>query len=113
MNNIADTTKAKFAGHGINTVIDMKMMTISEIFRVSEHKLKKWQESSEQTSEGSAPSRVTKDHRKDENHCLSRYGCDRWMNEIRKCTAMSSSICVTQTIHHMVDDTERVMKGTT
>jgi hypothetical protein len=49
MNNIADKTKAKFAGHGINTVLDMKMMTVSEIsailgdkgFRVSEQKLKK------------------------------------------------------------------------
>jgi hypothetical protein len=56
---------------------------------------------------------VTKDHRKDESPYLSRCGRDRWMEEIRKCTAMSSSICVTQMIHHMVDETERVMKGTT
>jgi hypothetical protein len=31
MNNIVDTTNAKFAGHRINTVLDMKMMTVSEI----------------------------------------------------------------------------------
>jgi hypothetical protein len=35
------------------------------------------------------------------------------MEEIRKCTAMSSSIYVTQMIHHMVDETARVTKGTT
>jgi transposase len=120
MSNIADTTKAKFEAHGIHTVLDMKMMTDTEVsaivgdkgFRVSVNTIKKWQQLAEQASEGSAPSRVTTDHRKDENPYLSRYGCDRWMEEIRKCTAMSSSICVTQMIHHMVDETERVMKGT-
>jgi hypothetical protein len=35
------------------------------------------------------------------------------MEEIRKCTAISSSICITKMIHHMVDETERVTKGTT
>jgi hypothetical protein len=56
--------------------------------------------------------RVTTDHRKDENPYLLRYGRDRWMEEIRKCTAMSIIICVTQMINHMVDETERVTKGT-
>jgi hypothetical protein len=121
MNNFADTTKAKFAGHGINTVLDMKMMTNSEISTIVGEtrdsvcqcrNLKKWQESAEQASEGSAPLRVTKDHKKDENPYLSRYGCDWWMEEIRKCTAMSSSIFVIQMIHHMVDKIERIMKGT-
>jgi hypothetical protein len=31
MDNIANTTKAKFAGHGIYTVLDMKMMTNTEV----------------------------------------------------------------------------------
>jgi hypothetical protein len=39
MNNIADTTKAKFAGHGINTVLDMKMMTVSEISAIENKKM--------------------------------------------------------------------------
>jgi hypothetical protein len=118
--NIADTTQAKFAGHGIHTVLDMKMMTNTEVsvivgdkgFRVSVNTIKKWQQLAEQASKGSAPSRVTTDHRKDKNPDMSRYGRDRWMEDIRKCTAMSSNICVTQMIHHMVDDTERVMKET-
>jgi hypothetical protein len=50
MENIAETTRAKFEKHGITTVLGMKMITSATIsvimgdkgFRVSETKLKKW-----------------------------------------------------------------------
>jgi glutaredoxin-related protein len=51
MTGIDDTPKTKFARHNIKTMLDMKMMTTTEVteimndkeFRVSEQKLHKWQ----------------------------------------------------------------------
>jgi uncharacterized protein YjgD (DUF1641 family) len=79
MNDIAETAKTKFAKHEITTVLHMKLMTVSDMtailgdkeFRVSKQKLKKWQEEEVLANKGSAPSRVFKDHRKDNNPYLS------------------------------------------
>jgi hypothetical protein len=57
MTDIDDTTKTKFARQNIKTVLDMKMIMATEVaeimsdkeFRVSEQKLKKWQEAARQT----------------------------------------------------------------
>jgi hypothetical protein len=56
MNDIADTRKGHFARHGINTVLDVKLMTETEIsviladkaFRVSEIKLRELHKQAEQ-----------------------------------------------------------------
>jgi hypothetical protein len=56
MNDIADTRKKHCARHGIHTVLDVKLMTKSEIsviladkaFTVSERKLKELQKQAEQ-----------------------------------------------------------------
>jgi hypothetical protein len=108
MENIAETTRAKFEKHGITTVLGMKMITsttISAIMgdkgcRVSETTLKKWQHAAEQAHEGGMSSWVRLDHRKEEK------------DEIRKCSAMSGFICVTKMVHHMKEETDRIMEGT-
>lgn len=53
------------------------------------------------------------DHRKHENPYLSRYGEEKWEEQIKKCTAMSKFVCVTDMIDHIVSETRRVFKGTT
>jgi hypothetical protein len=119
MNDIANTTKTKFAKYGITTVLHMKRLTSEQIsvilgekeFRVSEQKLKKWREAAEKANTGSVPSRVSMDHRKEDNPYLSRYGTT-WKDKIRKCSAMAGCICVTKMLWHMKDETDRVMKGT-
>jgi hypothetical protein len=57
------------------------------------------------------PSRVFKDHKKDNNPYLSRYG-PIWKDAIRRCASMAGSISVTKMIWHMKDETDRVMEGT-
>jgi hypothetical protein len=84
MGNIAEKTATKLKRHGIITVLDMKMITQTESsailkdkeFRVSDGQRKEWHEAAQQANEGSVPSRVRKDHHKDENPYLSRYGRD-------------------------------------
>jgi hypothetical protein len=92
MDNIAETTRANFEKHGITTVLDMKMMTVTEIsaiikdkaYRVSAQTLKKLQEAAKEAREGS----------QDKNYYLSRYGHHTWNHEIHKCYAMSGCICI-------------------
>jgi hypothetical protein len=84
MGNIAEKTTKKLKRHGLVTVLDMKMLTQTESsailedkdFRVSYGQIKEWHKAAQQANEGSVPSRVRKDHRKDENPYLSRYGRD-------------------------------------
>jgi hypothetical protein len=105
MTDIADTTKTKFSRHNIKTVLDMKMMTASHMsaimrdkeFKVSEHKLKKWQQAAYQEKEGSVPTHIMKDHRKDMNPYLSRFG-PTWKDESCKCTTMAGSIRITKMV---------------
>jgi hypothetical protein len=90
----------------------MKMLTQTEssailkdtYFRVSGGQIKEWHEAAQQANEGSVPSRVRKDHRKDENPYLSRYGRDAWMSTVLKWSALSGYRCVTEMIEHMVED---------
>jgi hypothetical protein len=120
MHDIAYTRKGHFASHGINIVLDVKLMTETEIsviledtaFRVSGRKLRELQKQADKAEKGSVPSRVKKDHMQEDNPHLSRFGHDSWKDEIGKCSSMSGSICVTTMIHHMVDEVNRVMKGT-
>jgi hypothetical protein len=95
MNDIADTTKTKFARHNSRTVLDMNMFTATEVseimndkeFRVPEQKLRKWQDKEKQANKGGIPSRVQKYHMKDTTPYLSRHG-STWKDEIRKCATM-------------------------
>jgi hypothetical protein len=120
MDDIDDTRKRHFERHGINTVLDVKLMNETEIyviledkaFRMSERKLRELQKQVDKAEKVSVPSRVNKDHSQEHNHCLSRFGHDIWKDEIGKCSSISGSICVTTMIHHMVDEVNRVMKGT-
>jgi hypothetical protein len=77
---------------------------------LSERKLKELQKQADQAKKGSVPSHVYKDHRKEDNPYLSRFGRDSWKDEIGKCSSMSGNICVTKMIHHimMVDEVDRM-----
>jgi hypothetical protein len=120
MGNIAEKTEKKLERHGIIKVLDTKMMMPTEssailedtYFRVSDGQIKEWQKAAQQANEGSVPSRVRKDHHKDENLYLSRYGCDAWVSAICNCSVYSGYRCVTETFEHMVEETKRVTKGT-
>jgi hypothetical protein len=102
MGSMAEKTAKKLERHGIITLLDMRMMTTTESseilgdkdFRVSDGQIKEWQKAAQQENEGSVPSRVRKDHRKDENPYLLRYGRDAWVSAIRKCSALSRYRCV-------------------
>jgi hypothetical protein len=79
MGNIAEKSANKLKRHGIVTVLDMKMLTQAESsailedkdVRVSDAQIKEWHKAAQQENEGSVPSHVRKDHRKDENPYLS------------------------------------------
>jgi hypothetical protein len=101
MGNIAEKTAKKLERHGIFTVLDMRMMTTTESsailgdkdLRVSDGQLKKWQKEAQYANEGSVPSRVRNDHRKDENSYLLRYGRDMWLTAIHTWSALSGYRC--------------------
>jgi hypothetical protein len=120
LDKITEKTAERLINHGIKTVLDMKMITASGIsaiisdknFRVSETTLRDWQAKAEQAQQGSTSDRVHKDHRQNDNPCLSRYGPDLWLSDIRKCTTLSGYRCVTEMIDHIDTETKRVMKGT-
>jgi hypothetical protein len=90
LDKIAETKAERLSKHGIKTLLDMKMITASEIsaimadkkFRVSENTLRDWWANEEQASQGSTPARIHKDHRENNNPYLSRYGPDLWMTNI-------------------------------
>jgi hypothetical protein len=120
LDKIAGKTAERLSKHGIKTLLDMKMITASEIsaimaytdFRVSESTLKEWQENAKQASKGSIPARIHNDHIEDDNPYLSRYGPDVWITEIHQCSALSGYRCVTEMIYHIDNETKRVTKET-
>jgi hypothetical protein len=115
---IAGKTAKRLSRHGIKTLLDMKMITASEIsaistdtkLRVSENTLRDWREKVEQANQGSTPARIRKDHRENENPYLSRYGPDLWMTKIHQCSALSGYRCVTEMIDHIDNETKTLMK---
>ena len=51
-----------------------------------------------------------KDHRKAKNLYLSRYG-ERWVDKLNSSTAMSKFCCITNLIRLMINEPEKLMKG--
>ena len=51
-----------------------------------------------------------KDHRKVENPYHSRYG-EGWVEKLKSSTAMSKFVCITDLIRFMIDEAEKLMKG--
>jgi hypothetical protein len=74
LDKIAGKIAERLSKHGIKTLLDMKMITTSEIsaimadknFRVSENTLRDWREKAEQANQGSIPARIREDHRESE-----------------------------------------------
>jgi len=60
--------------------------------------------------DGEAPA-GEKDHRKEENPYMSRYG-DDWEKEIAKTAALSGYALITEMIQHIHDETQNMMKNT-
>ena len=51
-----------------------------------------------------------KDHRKAKNPYLSRYG-ERWVDKLNSSTSMSKFCCITNLICFMMNEAEKLMKG--
>jgi hypothetical protein len=60
--------------------------------------------------EGSAP--PLKEHRKEDNPYISKYGLDRWEVEIDKSSYMSSYVSIKKLIKHMYNATNKNFAGT-
>ena len=58
---------------------------------------------------GNPPSSL-KDHRKAKKLCLSRYG-ERWVEKLKSSFAMSKFCCITNLICFMMNEVEKLMKG--
>ena len=58
---------------------------------------------------GNPPSSF-KDHRKAKNWYHSRYG-EGWVEKLKSSTAMSNFFCITDLIRFMMDEAEKLMKG--
>jgi hypothetical protein len=75
LDKIAEKTAKRLSKHGIKTLMDIKMITASEIsaimtdtiFRVSENTLRDWRAKEEQANQGSTPDRIRKDHKENDN----------------------------------------------
>ena len=50
------------------------------------------------------------DHRKAKNTYISRYG-ERWVDKMKSSTAMSKFCCITDLIRFMMNEAEKLMKG--
>ena len=73
--------------------------------------LKNFRLSANDAEEGSAP--PSKDHRKEVNPYLSKYGLDQWEAELDKSTYMSSYVSIKKLIEHMYNATNTIFEGTT
>ena len=51
-----------------------------------------------------------KEHRKAKNPYLSRYG-EIWVDKLKSFTAMSKFCCITNLIRFMINEAEKMMKG--
>ena len=58
---------------------------------------------------GNSPT-YSKYHRKATNLDLSRYG-ERWVDKLKSSTAMSKFCCITNLIHFVMNESEKLMKG--
>jgi hypothetical protein len=64
----------------------------------------------QEAKEGSAP--PSKDHCKEDNPCISKYGLDRWEAEFDKSSYMSSYVSIKKLIKHMYNATNDIFVGT-
>ena len=62
-----------------------------------------------QTLPGNPPSSF-KDHRKAKNPYHSRYG-EGWVEKLKSSTAMSKFVCIADLIRFMMNEAEKLMKG--
>ena len=56
------------------------------------------------------PTSSFKDHRKAKNPYLSKYG-EIWLEKLKSSTEMSKLCCITDLIHFMMNEAEKMMKG--
>ena len=56
------------------------------------------------------PTSYFKDHRKAKNPYHSRYG-EGWVDKMKSSTAMSKFCCITDLIRFMMNEAEKLMKG--
>ena len=98
---------------GIVTVRDMQNIPNPESFVLPQGLTRAtfvavWQKAKEAESED-VPSPL--DHRKATNPYISKYGED-WEKHIKKSPTLTNSVVITDYIHHMMDESARIMSGT-
>ena len=108
-----NVTKKKLGTIGIVTVRDMQNVPNPEDIVLPQGLTRAtfvavWQKAKEAETED-APSPL--DHRKATNPYVSKYGED-WEKHIKKSPTLLNSVVITDYIHHMMDESARIMRGT-
>jgi hypothetical protein len=109
-------TKLK-EGFNIKTVGDLKACSPEKIIEIvaltkglSMNKLGPAHAQAQTCIDGEHPSKI--DYRKADNPYAARFGDDRWVEKIKAVSQMSSYVCITDLVEHIVEETQRLMKGT-
>ena len=112
LKKVGKVTSKKMSDNGFICVADMKKIVDPDSISVdgiSKAAMKNIWEQTQQAIDSNVP--PSKDHRLEENPYLSKFG-DDWEVYLRKSSAFSSSIVITEYIKHMMEASAKVMKGT-
>ena len=101
----------KLSDASLKTVGDVRSINpeTKEVAGVTRKKLRSIYDLASESINSNAPLPV--DHRKAENPYVSKFG-DEWETQLRKSSAFSHSIVITEYIQHMMEQSALVMKGT-
>ena len=108
-----DKTRDKLHQVGIDNVGKLKNVPNPNDFELPQGLtrvafVKLWEQAQE-SSDASIPPPV--DHRKAVHPYISKYG-DQWQAKIKKSPTFSNSVCVTDYIEHIINESQLVMNGT-
>jgi len=112
LKKVGKVTSKKLADNGFITVSDLKNIVdpdTIDIVGVSKPVFKRIWEQTQSAFDSNAPSPI--DHGSAPNPYLSKFGTN-WEQHLRKSSAFSSVIVVTEYIEHLMKESERAMKGT-
>ena len=110
LKKVGKVTSQKMSDNGFICVADMKKIVDPDsiiVDGISKAAMKNIWEQTQQAIDSNVP--PSKDHRLEENPYLSKFG-DDWEVYLRKSSAFSSSIVITEYIKHMMEASAKVMK---
>jgi len=103
---IAEATKTKMAGAGINTVGQLLSSNINNLPGISQKKMKQLRDAARHAHPYDAPADLVKNYKAEVNPYKALYG-DEWESKIAKCTYMSSYVPITDLIDHVYEETRQ------